>query len=216
MTLSVTETEKTFFQTLTSNPVEVIENGVSLQEYSWQERVKKKQKTILFVGNFDYFPNVDAVMFFNEKVFKKIQDPDVIFSIIGRGSTQFSSGSDRQVKTTEFVQDIRQAYYDADIFVSPIKIGGGTNFKILEAMATGLPVVTFSDRIRDLGAKDEVDVLVADSEDTFLAQVQRLLDEPELGQRLSKNARKIIEKKYSWDIIGTHLSDVWRKLYESR
>lgn len=208
VTLAVTLKEKAFFTTLTDR-VEIIENGVSLNEFAYKKREATKLKTILFVGNFQYFPNRDAVLFFYEEVLKKLDRSDIQFSIIGKGSIQFKELQDNRIITTEFIDDIRDAYYAASIFVSPIRIGGGTNFKILEAMATGLPVVSFTDRVTEIGAKDEVDVLLADDGTAFLQQTKRLLDDPALGEKLARNAREIIEKKFSWDIIGKHLRSVW-------
>lgn len=209
VTLAVTETEADYFRKL-SNKVEIIENGVSLSDFAFKNRSEHKRKTILFVGNFDYFPNKDAVLFFYEKVFTKLKHPDLRFLIIGKGSTQFASLQDKRIETIEFIDDIKDAYYESDIFICPIRIGGGTNFKILEAMATGLPVVAFSGRVKEIGAVDERDVLLADDEITFLHQVEKLLDDTKLGQKLAKNARLIIEKKFSWDIIGHHLRTIWK------
>ncbi len=214
LVLAVTQTEKSFFSNISDKPVTVIENGVSLKEFAYQERLRKKEQTILFVGNFDYFPNLDAVNFFYHRVFTRLQDRNVTFSIIGKGSEQFRAFSDPRVKTTEFITDIKVAYYEADIFVSPIAIGGGTNFKILEAMATGLPVVTFSDRIKDIGAVKDRDVLVGNDPDSFLKQVERLLDDHTLAKKLGVHARKVIEEKYSWEVIGGKLHTAWKELYE--
>lgn len=208
VTLAVTKKEQQYFKTLTDN-VAVIENGVSLTEFAYRKRNDTEKKIILFVGNFQYFPNKDAVMFFYESVLKKLDLSDIEFSIIGKGSTQFQELNDPRIKTTEFIDDIRDAYYAAEMFVSPIRIGGGTNFKILEAMATGLPVVSFTDRVREIGARGEVDVLLADDGASFLKQTQRLLDDSELGEKLARNAREIIEKQFSWDIIGKHLREIW-------
>lgn len=214
VTLAVTESEKEYFASVTDHPVVVIENGVSLEEFSYKPRQKKQQKIILFVGNFDYFPNVSAVNFFYHEVLSRITDESVIFSIIGKKAKSLPFVSDKRVRAIEFIPDIRDAYYEADVFVSPIQIGGGTNFKILEAMATGLPIVTFSDRVKDIGAEHMKDVLTADDAKTFYEQVMLLLHDEALGKKLSIHAREIIEKKFSWVIIGSHLNEVWRNLYE--
>jgi polysaccharide biosynthesis protein PslH len=211
-TLAVTETEKSYFGSLTKNPVVVIENGVSLKEFSFRHRKKKEGKTILFVGNFDYFPNADAVSFFYTRVFTYLTHENLRFSIVGKGAKQFASFNDKRIVMTEFIDDIKDAYYEADIFVSPIQIGGGTNFKILEAMACGLPVVSFADRVRDIGAVNGQSVLTADDPESFKQQVEKLLNEPEYAEKLAKNARKIIEEKYSWETIGKNLNSLWKTL----
>jgi polysaccharide biosynthesis protein PslH len=213
-TLAVTESEREYFEEVSGKKASVIENGVSLHEFSYKERKHKKDITILFVGNFTYFPNKDAVMFFYTNVLQKIDASRVTFTVIGKGAAQFEALKDPAIKTIEFIDEIKDAYYNADIFISPVKIGGGTNFKILEAMATGVPVVTFTPRVRDIGAVNGRDVLTGDTPEEFRDQVQRLIDEPELRARLAKNARKIIEEKFSWDTIGKNLHAVWSNLDE--
>lgn len=213
VTLAVTAPERDYFTKLGSKDTFVIENGVDLKQFPFKSRSHTDHVEILFVGNFNYFPNLDAVQFFYHEVLRKIASDTITVTIIGKGSNQFAA-LDRRIKTVEFIDSIQDAYYAADIFISPIKIGGGTNFKILEAMATGVPVVTFSDRVRDIGAVDGRDVLTGDTGEAFRQQVLRLIDEPQLRSRLAKNARKIIEEKYPWERIGENLNKIWRKLDE--
>jgi polysaccharide biosynthesis protein PslH len=215
MTLTVTESEKAFFSTFTKKPIHVIENGVEVDEFSNKIRRRTKKFTVLFVGNFSYFPNKTAVEFFYTQVMKKIADDSLLFKIVGKGASQFQSFADPRIETIEFMDDIKDAYYSADIFVCPIAIGGGTNFKILEAMATGLPVVAFTDRVTEIGAKHDRDVLTADTGEEFLAAVQKLITNAKLAEHLAKNARKIIEEKYAWDAIGKRLQKAWTEVYEN-
>jgi glycosyltransferase involved in cell wall biosynthesis len=214
VTLAVTETEKEYFEKLSDKKTSVIENGVSLKDFAFKERKEKKSVSLLFVGNFAYFPNKEAVSYVYNHILKKIQSETLTFTILGKGASQFQDLNDSRIKTVEYIEDIADAYYEADIFVSPVKIGGGTNFKILEAMATGAPVVTFSARVKDIGAVNGRDVLTGDSPEAFREQVERLMADPKFRGEMAKNARKIIEEKFSWDKIGKNLNTVWRSLDE--
>ena len=212
-TVAVTASEKDYFENISGKKAYIIENGINLSEFSYIKRARKENVAILFVGNFSYFPNMDAIRFFISQVLRKIPDERITFVIIGKGAKQFAS-LDKRIKTVEYVDDIRDAYYEADIFVSPIRLGGGTNFKVLEAMATGVPVVAFTERVTDLGVVNGRDILSADNADTFREHVLRLIREPELREKLAKNARKIIEEKYSWEKIGKNLNALWKELDE--
>jgi glycosyltransferase involved in cell wall biosynthesis len=213
MTFAVTESEQEFFQKHTDNPVRVVENGVPTDEFVYKARKTGETVTALFVGNFNYFPNKQAVEFLYTHVLKEIPDPSLRFVIIGKGAGQFGS-LDSRIRTEEFVEDIKEAYYAADMFVSPVSIGGGTNFKVLEAMATGLPVITFADRVREIGARNGHEVLTAETGKDFRHAVEKLMTDRKLAEHIAENARKIIEEKYAWKAIGKRLHAAWEEVYE--
>lgn len=213
MTLAVTPSEQSFFAQYTDMPVRVVENGVAVEDFAYKPRKRKETVTALFVGNFNYFPNKTAVEFFHTHVLKHLPDPAFRFLIVGKGAGQFAS-LDQRIRTEEFVEDIKDAYYGADMFVSPVSIGGGTNFKILEAMATGLPVITFADRVREIGARDGHEVLTAATGEDFRSAVITLMTDRKLAEGLAENARKVIEEKYAWKAIGKRLHHAWKEVYE--
>lgn len=213
--LAVTSAEVTYFNDLTQKPVYEIPNGVDLTQFRFAPRKKVKETIILFVGNFDYFPNIEAVRFFYEQVFSKLEDDSLRFQIVGKKASSLPYVSDPRVLAIDFIDDIRDAYADAAVFVCPIRIGGGTNFKLLEAMAMGVPVVSFSDRVKDIGAKDGHDVLLADEPELFQKHVSTLLSDEAIVHRLTKNARTLIEEKFSWTVIGNELNRAWKEVYEA-
>lgn len=188
----------------------VIPNGVDLNYYNFREK-KSSTGNILFVGNFSYFPNVSAVTKFYNNVFKNIKEQSIIFTIIGKGSTDLLV-NDPRIKKIEFVQDLREEYYKADVFIFPMQFGGGTNFKILEAMACGVPVVAFPDRIRGLQLEDRKQVMVALTTEDFIVNIDTILNDKKFANNLSVNARKLVEEKYSWVKIGKKLNKIWKEL----
>lgn len=209
ISLSVTPTEKKYIEIISKKEAYVIENGVDLSLFTFQQRKVNSEKTILFVGNFTYFPNSDAIDFFYHGVFKKMDDPHLRLKIIGRGSTKLEFINDPRVEVHEFVKDIVTVYQDADVFVSPIRIGGGTNFKILESMAVGLPVVAFPHRLQDLGVENRQHLLIAHSEKAYIDSLNELFDNKALVESITKNARQLIEDKFSWDNIGKRMNKIW-------
>lgn len=210
--LSVTEKESEEIESITGKKSLIIENGIDIDSFEFKPKKRGKNKNILFVGNFSYFPNLDAMKFFYKEVFKKIENEDLTLTVVGKNSEKLSFIKDGRVKVIEFVEDIREVYHSADVFIFPVRIGGGTNFKILEAMALGIPVVAFSERVEGLGIKSGEHLLVADSDKSFKEQILRLIEDDSLSLEIAKNARKLVEDKYSWEKIGVKLNKIWKEI----
>ena len=100
--------------------------------------------------------------------------------------------------------------------VSPIRIGGGTNFKLIEAAACGTPILAHSSRVSSLGLIPDAHLLSATTPSEFRAQLERLLENDPLQRKLSANAREFIEQNYSWQSIGKKLSKVWEEIAEKQ
>lgn len=207
VSLAVLQAEADLIGSYSKKPAYVIPNGVDVDFFAFKPKKIGKKKNILFIGNFSYFPNVDAVKFFYESVFNKLADENVNFLVVGKNASSLSFLKSKNVQVRDYLEDIRVAYYDADIFVSPVRIGGGTNFKVLEAMATGVPVVAFFDRVKGLEAVHEKHLLTAGA-DSFKDEVMRLLTDEKLKTRIIRNARELIEEKYDWRVIGKKLNEV--------
>jgi glycosyltransferase involved in cell wall biosynthesis len=101
-------------------------------------------------------------------------------------------------------------------FVVPLRFGGGTRLKILEAMAYGVPVVTTSVGCEGLELEHERDVLVADHPRDFAGWIDRLLEDDELCARLGANGRRTVERHYDWKAIGDRLDAALGKALERR
>jgi glycosyltransferase involved in cell wall biosynthesis len=132
--------------------------------------------------------------------------------IVGRFPTpeilRFSSSS---IKISPDIDDIRQAYNFSDVMLAPIYGPGGTRYKILEAMATGLPVVTTPTGIEGLGAIHSRQALIGDKPQELSQYTIRLLTEDALYQRLVKNGRKLVEDKFNWTTIADSLDKIYQK-----
>ncbi|MBI4080802.1 MAG: glycosyltransferase [Candidatus Levybacteria bacterium] len=209
--LAVTEEESFYIRSHGAKKCAVIENGVDLSLFPFVERKEKKEKNILFIGNFSYFPNVSAVKFFYHKVFADLQLDNVTFTIIGKGVEKLSL-RDTRIKTIPYTPSIQEAYKTADVFVSPVRIGGGTNFKVLEAMASGVPIVAFPDRVEGLGIEHEKHAFLAKNAKEYQEYLRLLLLDHTKGTDMAKHARTLVEERYSWKEIGNKMNAVWRDL----
>jgi glycosyltransferase involved in cell wall biosynthesis len=209
ITLSVTEAEKRYIEKFTNNKVYVIPNGVDLSLFKYKLKEPNVSKVLLFVGNFTYHPNVDAAGYFYKAVLPKLPDA-YSFHVIGKNAEKLAFASDPRVVAHNYVMDIVATYAYADVLVSPMRTGGGTNFKILEAMAVGLPIVAFPHRIEAMQAKGGIHVLTATSSSEFAEKVIKITNNEALRKKLSINARKLVEEKYSWKAIGKEMNSIWR------
>jgi glycosyltransferase involved in cell wall biosynthesis len=120
------------------------------------------------------------------------------------------------VQVTGVVDDVRPWLERADVVIVPLRIGGGTRLKILEAMAMGKAVVSTTLGAEGLAVVSERDLLVADDAAAFVTQIGRLLDDPTLGRRLGASARQLVASNYSWRRAVESLSIFYAELVEAR
>ncbi len=120
------------------------------------------------------------------------------------------------MEVTGKVEDLRPHLAKAAVTVVPLRMGGGTRFKILEAMAMGRPVVSTSLGAEGISARPEKDILLADTPGEFAAAVGRVLDQPALALQLGAGGRALVERQYSWEASGSRLEHFFHALLERR
>jgi glycosyltransferase involved in cell wall biosynthesis len=157
---------------------------------------------IIFSGNLEYHPNVEAVRWFRSQVWPRIRElvPNTAWKLVGINEHAVRSivvGDDR-IQITGPVDDAVAALAEAKVCVVPLLSGSGTRFKVLEAWAAGRPVVSTSLGAEGLGAKHEQHLLIADSADEFAHSVVRLLNDPALRQRLGRCGRELYLENFTW------------------
>lgn len=196
--------------------VSVIPNGVDTTQFRFAPRPKgERDPVILFVGDFKWFPNRDAVTVLVRNIWPGVKKtyPNAILRIVGRhmssGLKRIMTRAGAQVR--ENVADISKEYRDADILVAPHAIPGGTKFKMLEAFASGLPVITTQQGVAGLEVRADSEYLEATSPSEFLTQITMILKKPSIGATISRAARAVVEEKYSWDAIAKSLEHVWKE-----
>ena len=107
------------------------------------------------------------------------------------------------------VPDVRPCYTRAALAIVPLRIGGGTRIKILEAMSMGKPVVSTSIGAEGLAVKDGTHVLIADTPAEFASAAVSLMSSEDLCRKIGQNGRKLVLERYSWDRIASHQEQVW-------
>ena len=194
--------------------VEVIPLGVNLQQYSQQQK-EEKPFDIIFVGNFSHLPNVDAAIYFCKNIFPLVKNQLPGASVIFAGANPPESikklaGLDKNIQVSGYIKDILGYYSKSRVFIAPIRFGTGMRFKILEALAIGLPVVTTSIGARGLIQNESIKV--ADREKEFADAVIQLLNNPNRCNSLARNGRAFLEKNYNWDMLFGKYEKIYSEL----
>jgi len=217
--LTVSELDKErLFKICPDIKIEVIPNGVDV-EYFKPKNKNFEPKTLIFAGGMNWYPNRDAMLFFCKKIWPVLRKrwPDVKATIIGCDPPKYIlklAQQDPNLTVTGFVDDVRPYLEKAHIYICPIRDGGGTKLKILDALAMGKPIVAHPIAIEGIDVKLEKHVLLAKAPSEFIQQIERLFNDTNLCHLLSQQGREIIIKKYDFKKIGKKLANLYDKIGE--
>jgi polysaccharide biosynthesis protein PslH len=171
--------------------------------------------TVIFFGAINYFPNVDGLLYLLREVWPRIEKshPRARLKIVGPHPTpEILAFQGPRVEVAGKVDDPRPHLARAAVSIVPLRIGGGTRFKILEAMAMARPVVSTSLGAEGIGVEHGRHILLADDAAAFAKAVGHILDDAELGSRLGREGRSLVERRYSWDAAARRLDLFFREL----
>ena len=190
---------------LQPDKLSITPNGVDTQ-YNHLEAKKPVPNTLIFNGALTYKANYDAMSFFLRDIYPEIirQLPDVCLRVTGSTKDVDLGGLliDEHVELTGFLPDIRPAVAQSWVCVVPLRMGGGTRLKILEAMSLGTPVVSTAKGAEGLDVEDSTHLLIGETPSEFADQVLRVLRSAELRERLVRNAGRLVADRYEWSQIG--------------
>lgn len=193
----------------------LLPNGVDLNVFRAGGHDYSHNHTLLFTGNMDYAPNVDAVAYFAEDILPLIrqQFPEVRFIIAGQRPIQkIKDLASDHIIVTGFVKDLAEVYNSASVVVAPLRFGAGTQNKVLEAMSMGVPVVCSHIGFKGLGVSSGEGVIMETDKEAFASACCRLLSSGQLRQEVGEKGVAVIHRKFNWDIIATQLESYFREI----
>ena len=220
MNLAVSEIDQADFQKSAPDArFVIIENGTDIEYFKPSD--KPGTKSLIFAGGMSWYPNADAMVHLCSDIYPLIKKeiPEIKCNIIGShppGRLLSLAKLDESIKIHGYVNDVREYLAEAGVYVVPIRVGGGTRLKILDAMAAGKAVVSTSVGCEGLKVTPDENILIGDTPESFARQVVRLINDNDLKKKLEVNGRKLVEEEYSWAKIGRQLNDVYKSVVSQK
>ena len=193
--------------------IEIVPNGVDVEFF--QRTKDPEPKTIVFTGNMSYPPNVDGALFLANEIMPEVWKEEPEAKLVLAGATPHSKvqslASDR-IEVTGWMDDIRDAYNRATIFVAPMRIGTGLQNKLLEAMSMSIPSITSPLANNALQATENKEIITATSAIGFAQSIRSILGDETLQSTLAESGRAFVEQNYSWAAATSILTEIMTEL----
>lgn len=192
--------------------ITVVPNGVDLSVYT-RFRGKSIPHDLVFTGKMDFRPNIDAVLWFSQQVLPLIQAqrPGVTFAIVGQRPHPRLDvlRSQPGITITGYVDDVRPYIAGAKVYVAPLRVGGGTRLKLMEAMAMGKAIVSTNLGAEGFPVENGKELILADEPEIFAQQVLHLLRNSPLRASLGRAGQAFAQANYSWDVLVPRLERIY-------
>ncbi len=196
-----------------NHKIEIVINGVDTDFFHPFEM--KKEYDLVFTGNMGYPPNAKAAVYIVKNILPLVHKtmPEVNLLLAGANPDKSVLALDsKNVKVAGWVDDMRESYAKAKIFIAPMQIGTGLQNKLLEAMAMQIPSITSQLANNALGAEQEKEILIGSSPDEYASLIIDLLKNPIKAEKLAKNGYKYIINNYNWESATAKLEKlmIWK------
>jgi sugar transferase (PEP-CTERM/EpsH1 system associated) len=200
--------------------ISVLPNGVDLEYFHSSAEFQREPETIIFSGKMSYHANISMAKYLVEEIMPRIWKfrPAAHLYIVGKDPAPAIKKMTRNplITVTGTVDDIRPFLWRATVSVVPLLYGAGIQNKILEAMATGTPVVTTCQALSALQAQPGKDLFVSDDPDGFSQAVLQLMTNRDLQQKISDAGMKYVRGFHSWASIASQLMNIYQQILDSK
>ncbi|MGK7921573.1 MAG: glycosyltransferase family 4 protein [Trichodesmium sp.] len=205
----------------------VIPNGINVNSYenvkngncSPPTEVKFNEQTLIFIGSFDYQPNLNAANFLIDKIYPRLRDiyPECQLLLVGKNPPQefvLATQKYPNIICTGTVPDVKPYLAVSSVVVTPLFEGSGTRLKILEAFAAGRPVVTTTKGVEGINAKNGEHLLIRDDVEGIIDGISLLWSDLSLGKKLVNAAYELVQAEYSWEAVAKKIEPAVKNLFE--
>ena len=214
-TVAVSESDALAFRKFVpSASVTVRPSGADLRSLQYVDHAENRGDSLIMTGTLGYLPNLDAANWMIERILPRVRRVRSSARLVLVGASAPESLRKRGGDAVEIVgrvPDVRPFLEGADLFVAPLRAGGGTRLKLLEAFAVGLPTVATTVASAGIAVRHGSDVATADDEETFANEIIRLLDDVSARRVMAESARRLVEERYDWRTIA---ADYQKDLYD--
>lgn len=223
--VAVSEEDKKVIQKSGVQP-HVVANGVNTDQFRLKnitQGFNQVEKKVLFMGDFTWLQNTDSATFILKEIWPKINlqlktqnaKQDIKLWIVGR---KIPDSIKNLIDDTFVLFDEKSSakptpeiFSEASVLLAPIRVGGGTSYKILESMACGTPVVTMPMSAAAINAVDGEQILVGENAKELAKKTVTILQDEKMYEKIAKQGRKLIEEKYTWKMLGKQLEEVYKQ-----
>lgn len=200
------------------SPVIEIPNGVDLDYFS-PTGYEPREPTLMFIGNYDYAPNLDAALRLVRDIFPQVKAkvPQAhLFIVGGNAPPELQAYASDSIEITGRVPDTRPYFEYSLIFVSPLRLGAGIKNKVLEAMAMTTPVVATPLSCDGIPVKHGTHILLGDSDEQLIKNIFILFKNPQLRHQIAANALHLIEEGFTWQRVADLYEDLYQRVISER
>lgn len=199
--------------------VDVVDNGVDTTYFQPAATLRDFHR-ILYLGSLDWRPNLDAVRLLLDDIFPAVrtQEPDARLVLVGRNPPEWLRRQTALTPHAELhadVADVRPFLHECGVLAVPLRIGGGSRLKILEALACGTPVVATRLGAEGLCLEAGRHLTVVERPEEMVAALVHAVRDPETGLTQADAGRQVVLERYDWDVLADRLEQVWRRCMEA-
>ncbi len=196
----------------------VIPNGVDIDFFS-PTGFEPDEPALMFIGNYDYLPNLDAAQRLVHDIFPRIKQavPKArLYLVGGSPPPDLQAAASESVEITGRVPDIRSYFEFSMVFLSPLRLGAGIKNKVLEAMAMGVPVVATPLSCDGIPVTHGQHVMLGTTDDELIEGVFELLKDARLRRLIRVNGRRLIEQQFTWQRVADQYEDLYQRVIQER